>query len=262
MQTVFIALQCCQCFTMQVKQRKKSSNKWICVVCNQKQSVRNVFAQGFMARDVREFVQSFNMSRQLADQQIDLHPQEEPQTLISEGQFQGNGNNNNSKKRTDWTEYLDFEDGSVEQEDEQSTEDGMDTMIVTELPKAVFKRPKLSSNMAGSESDSQNRFWPVFTKRNAGKQSSSQDKEGVFGTEQKLINVKSADVGLMAKRAPEREDGTAVSQGAPSSWSNSAQFSKSNEFYVNGEPSKGSLLTTGTAKGEIISKWSEYLTTD
>ncbi|RAL45725.1 unnamed protein product [Cuscuta campestris] len=250
MQTLFIALQCCQCFTMQVKQRKKSGNKWVCVVCNQKQSVRNVFAEGFMARDVRKFVQSFNMSRQLADQQIHLHQQEEPQTLIWEGQFPGNGNNSSSKKRTDWTEYLDFEDGSVEQEDEQSTEDGMETRIVTELPKAMFKRPKLSSYMAGSESDSQNRFRPVFTKRNARKQSSSQNKEGVFGTEQKLINVKSADVGPMAKRAPEWEDGKSM------------QFAKSNEFFLNGESSKGSLLTTGTAKGEIISKWSDYLTTD
>ncbi|KAF5955260.1 hypothetical protein HYC85_008116 [Camellia sinensis] len=55
MSTIFIALQCFQCSTMQanlslslslslgirvfdrqVKQKKKSSNKWTCVVCNQK----------------------------------------------------------------------------------------------------------------------------------------------------------------------------------------------------------------------------------
>ncbi|XP_044511068.1 MRN complex-interacting protein-like isoform X2 [Mangifera indica] len=61
--TIYIALQCCQCSMMQVKQKKKSSNKWTCVVCNQKQSVRKVFAQGFMAKDLRAFVQSFNISR-------------------------------------------------------------------------------------------------------------------------------------------------------------------------------------------------------
>lgn len=117
MQVVFIAVQCCQCSTMQVKQRKKSSNKWICVVCNQKQSVRQVFAQGFMAKDVRKFVQNFNMSRQFSDQQLDLAQHQEPQTLDAEGRFPSNRNS----KRTDWTEYLDFEDESVEKEDEQST---------------------------------------------------------------------------------------------------------------------------------------------
>ncbi|KAK1554441.1 hypothetical protein Q3G72_012225 [Acer saccharum] len=45
-----------------VKQKKKSSNKWTCVVCNQKQSVRKVFAQGYNAKDLRQYVQSFNMS--------------------------------------------------------------------------------------------------------------------------------------------------------------------------------------------------------
>ncbi|KAK1554710.1 hypothetical protein Q3G72_016203 [Acer saccharum] len=46
----------------QVKQKKKSSNKWTCVVCNQKQSVRKVFVQGYNAKDLRQYVQSFNMS--------------------------------------------------------------------------------------------------------------------------------------------------------------------------------------------------------
>ncbi|RXH78327.1 hypothetical protein DVH24_001845 [Malus domestica] len=62
MPTVFIAVQCCQCSTMQVKQRNKS-NKWTCVVCNQKQFVRQVFAQGPVVGDLRLFVQSSNMSR-------------------------------------------------------------------------------------------------------------------------------------------------------------------------------------------------------
>ncbi|KAJ0086687.1 hypothetical protein Patl1_07969 [Pistacia atlantica] len=48
---------------------KKSSNKWTCVVCNQKQSVKKVFAQGFMAKDLRGFVQSFNISRSREQEQ-------------------------------------------------------------------------------------------------------------------------------------------------------------------------------------------------
>ncbi|XP_019154706.1 PREDICTED: uncharacterized protein LOC109151239 [Ipomoea nil] len=232
MQAVFIAVQCCQCSTMQVKQRKKSSNKWICVVCNQKQSVRQVFAQGFMAKDVRIFVQNFNMSRQFSD----LAQHEEPQTLegpAEEDRF--------PSKRTDWTEYLDFEDESVEKEDEQSTGDGLETRIVTELPKAVFKRPKLSNYSAGSESDCKKRFRPTFTKRDTRKQSTFQGK----------------DIGMMAKEGPDREDFTVASQDVPS-WSRNRDAKANDKKLVSKEPTEGSLLTTA----KWMSKWSEYITAD
>lgn len=83
---------------IQVKQQKKSSNKWSCVVCNQKQSVRKVFAQAFMARDVRKFVQNFNMSRQLSDQKESLS--EELEAFDSPRDEQ-------KRKRNDWSEYVD-----------------------------------------------------------------------------------------------------------------------------------------------------------
>ncbi|KAB2619007.1 hypothetical protein D8674_014876 [Pyrus ussuriensis x Pyrus communis] len=70
MPIVFVAVQRCQCSTMQVKQRNKS-NKWTCVICNQKKSVRQVFAQCPMARDLCFFVQSSNMSRRFAQQTHD-----------------------------------------------------------------------------------------------------------------------------------------------------------------------------------------------
>ena len=118
----FMALQCCQCSTMQVplslytyiyiyiymfkytyllywqvKQRKNSSkcNKWTCVVCNQKQSIRKVFAQGPMAKDLRLFVQSFNMSRQF------------PNNTSSDPPPLGEPVEDYKRPRTDWTEYLD-----------------------------------------------------------------------------------------------------------------------------------------------------------
>ncbi|KAL0907773.1 hypothetical protein M5K25_022208 [Dendrobium thyrsiflorum] len=62
MPIIFIAVQCVQCCTMQVKQQKKS-NKWVCAVCNQRQSVLQIHARGFLARDIRKFVQEFNLSR-------------------------------------------------------------------------------------------------------------------------------------------------------------------------------------------------------
>ena len=94
---------------MQVKQRKKSSNKWTCVVCNQKQSVRKVFAQGYMAKDVREFVQSFNMSRQFAEQNV-IPADDDKATLEIEDKIPPNG----KLKRTDWTEYIDPEEDDSE----------------------------------------------------------------------------------------------------------------------------------------------------
>ncbi|KAK1361559.1 MRN complex-interacting protein [Heracleum sosnowskyi] len=177
---IFIAVQCCQCSTMQVKQRKKSSNKWTCAVCNQKQSVLKVFAQSSMAKDVRKVVQTFNMSRQLADQN-QSHVFDE-QTLASESPKQVNFDNQN-KKRTDWTEYIDPEDEEVDnhKDDDNARSLGnvFDEKFVTELPKAVFKKPKLSdysSSSAGKRND--NSYRPVFGKRSSSyKQLNSLEKE-------------------------------------------------------------------------------------
>ncbi|OVA17013.1 hypothetical protein BVC80_9041g6 [Macleaya cordata] len=90
---------------IQVKQKKKSSNKWNCVVCNEKQSVQKVFFEGFLAKDVRKFVQNFNMSRQFTEESI-------KETLISpfEEEIDDHSQNNNNfqrKRRSDWSEYLD-----------------------------------------------------------------------------------------------------------------------------------------------------------
>lgn len=175
---MFIAVQCCQCSTMQVKQRKKSSNKWSCVVCNQKQSVLKVFAQSYMAKDVRKIVQTFNMSRQLADQN-QSHVFHE-QTLASEPPKQVDFDNQN-KRRTDWTEYIDPEDEEIDNDNDNARSLGnvFDEKFVTELPKAVFKKPKLtdySSSSTGKRND--NSYRPAFGKRSSlYKQLNSREKE-------------------------------------------------------------------------------------
>ncbi|CAN0889701.1 hypothetical protein LINGRAHAP2_LOCUS16153 [Linum grandiflorum] len=124
--TVFIAVQCCQCSTMQAKQKKKSSNKWTCVICNQKQSVIKVFAQSYMAKDIRQFVQSFNMSRKYADEQASPEEhevtQQEPRVPVSR------------KRRVDWSEYLDPADYKP-QETLEDGDEGGDIMVSTEMPK-------------------------------------------------------------------------------------------------------------------------------
>ncbi|KAK7315386.1 hypothetical protein VNO77_33932 [Canavalia gladiata] len=140
--TVFIALQCCQCSTMQVKQKKKSSNKWSCAVCNQKQSVGKVFAQGFMAKDIRKFVQSFNMSRKsLDDGEWPLAGTLDPSPEHNIAEV------NQKNKRNDWSSYLDQEDHHTVKEREQDHDgDDVEPLVVTELPKAMFKKRRLEEN--------------------------------------------------------------------------------------------------------------------
>ncbi|KAL8058342.1 hypothetical protein ABFX02_03G011600 [Erythranthe guttata] len=168
MPTTFIAVQCFECSTMQVKQQKKSSNKWICVVCNQKQSVRKVFAQASMARDVRKFVQTFNMSRQFSDQNqfnlSDEHDRTSDNSPIHE--------QTKKMKRNDWTEYVDNDDqeeyrGKFHIDDEDRPQDD-EPIIVTEMPKALFKKPKVkgySSNGGNIEK----LFKPTFPNRSNSK---------------------------------------------------------------------------------------------
>ncbi|CAN7054050.1 hypothetical protein IGI04_028674 [Brassica rapa subsp. trilocularis] len=134
---LFLALQCFECSTMQVKQKKKSSNNWVCVVCNQKQSVRKVFAQGYKAKDLRFFVQSFNMSRKVADEEkqavADTFPEVEEDEKASDVR---------GKKRSDWSEYLDSDPPN---ERLRLIGEEEDLKIVTEMPKDMFKRPKLNN---------------------------------------------------------------------------------------------------------------------
>ncbi|CAA6666226.1 unnamed protein product [Spirodela intermedia] len=121
-QQVFIALQCSDCSMMQVKQQKKSSNKWVCAVCNQRQSVRKVFARSCLARDVRGFVQRFNMSRSStgesespAPAQIGADAAEEYGDSIRCSAHYTCGSRGRTVPRTDWSQYLDpDEEGAVD----------------------------------------------------------------------------------------------------------------------------------------------------
>ncbi|XP_061353412.1 uncharacterized protein LOC133298167 [Gastrolobium bilobum] len=150
--TVFIALQCCQCSTMQVKQKKKSGNKWGCAVCNQKQSIRKVFAQGFMAKDIRKFVQNFNMSRKALDDGEWLLAG--TLDLVSE---HGDGERqfpvNPKKKRNDWTAYLDQGDHhTIHGGEQEHNGDDFEPLVVTELEKGMLKKRRLVENStAGSD---------------------------------------------------------------------------------------------------------------
>ncbi|KAJ8541465.1 hypothetical protein K7X08_002281 [Anisodus acutangulus] len=100
------------------------------------------------------------MSRQFTDQ-LPVVSREETETLCigEENQIHG------SSKRTDWTEYLGPEESI---ENDESSGDVMEPKIVTELPKELFRKPKVKNYSVCSP------FKPVFSKRNARKQSTSQ----------------------------------------------------------------------------------------
>eukprot|EP00040_Diaphanoeca_grandis_P043985 m.10942 g.10942 ORF g.10942 m.10942 type:complete len:329 (-) comp8560_c0_seq2:103-1089(-) len=65
MPQTFLAVQCFNCETFQVQQSKKS-NKWICVICTSKQSVRKVYGQG-TGKQCRGLVQTLNVARHAVD---------------------------------------------------------------------------------------------------------------------------------------------------------------------------------------------------
>lgn len=76
-------------------------------MCNEKQSVQKVFARAPMAKDVRKFVQSFNMSRKYADEQKQVE-----EIVLVDGVIVDDGQLacSTRKRRSDWSAYLDLEE--------------------------------------------------------------------------------------------------------------------------------------------------------
>ncbi|PUZ55050.1 hypothetical protein GQ55_5G181100 [Panicum hallii var. hallii] len=146
---LFLALQCVQCDTMQVKQEKKSSNKWVCVVCNQRQSVLRVHARGYRAADLRRFVQDANLARGRRE----FAPLAEPEAGWDPAAVEEQGDEfPTEKKRTDWSEYLDdpgeHRDGCCGVgADASDGESGEGIEVITELPQ---NRPKVRPRKAQS----------------------------------------------------------------------------------------------------------------
>ncbi|KAL9228056.1 hypothetical protein vseg_003674 [Gypsophila vaccaria] len=162
--TLFIAVQCHQCSTMQVKQQKKSSNKWNCAVCNEKQSVRKVYAQGYQAKDIRHVVQSFNMARMFTDEQIYQGSSLGHFVEQLEG---GHGTAKEEmkavKRRSDWSEYVDTDEDRLEPaylKSQLQEEQMIGQKVVTEFPQELmFKKPKLNGNFSSSLKEGKNRTY-------------------------------------------------------------------------------------------------------
>ncbi|KAE8100357.1 hypothetical protein FH972_018264 [Carpinus fangiana] len=224
MSTIFIAVQCCQCSTMQVRQKSKSVGKWSCVVCNQRQSLRKVFAQGFMAKDLRRFVQSFNMSRNLSDRLQTPLPHSTDEEDIADDRFQCN---DRSKRRRDWSEYLDSEDHDRVKEEEIAGSD-FEPKIVTELPDGMFKKARLNNCFDDGEGDSEQLYKPVFSKRN------------------------SSTKNVISRGKEPRNDQPLMAKGS----------SKGNDTMTQDDQEPRRKVQLPVATGRRVSKWDDYITTE
>ncbi|XP_050281578.1 uncharacterized protein LOC126722462 [Quercus robur] len=103
----------------QQQKKKKKISKWRCVVCNQMQSVCKVFVQGFVAKDLRGFVQSFNMSCAITEPPPLPLPQfqeeeEEEEDIVHDDHV------HNNKRRSDWSQFLDPVEVEEQQVEEES----------------------------------------------------------------------------------------------------------------------------------------------
>uniref|UniRef100_A0A2N9IN61 Uncharacterized protein n=1 Tax=Fagus sylvatica TaxID=28930 RepID=A0A2N9IN61_FAGSY len=102
------------------------------------QSVLKVFAQGFVAKDLRGFVQNFNMSRINGPPlpQSQPHQQQQQQQEITH-------DHTNNKRRSDWSQYLD----SVEYKEERAA---AASGVGQGIYKPIFsKRNSATKNVAG-----------------------------------------------------------------------------------------------------------------
>eukprot|EP01018_Ginkgo_biloba_P022608 Gb_35093 [translate_table: standard] len=153
----FLALQCYQCNTMQVKQQKKSSNKWSCAICNEKQSVQRIYARSGLAKDVRKFVQDFNMSRHLKHAQAmrDVFQSIEGEGInswISAEEDKPLAELEGKLKQSKWSEYLTTQKQNLLP---LPISDAYDNVtVVTALPDVPLGKRKQKASPSQPESNS------------------------------------------------------------------------------------------------------------
>ncbi|KAK1273229.1 hypothetical protein QJS04_geneDACA020602 [Acorus gramineus] len=118
--------------------------------------------QAPLASDVRKFVQSFNMKRMLSSSdgdQMTVLPRS--QGVTSESLDTGY-----QKKRMDWIEYLDPQEGAEEEGTEQNYRgDVFEPKVVTELPKEMFKKPQLKRPTAVQATEDSKLIKSTFSKK-------------------------------------------------------------------------------------------------
>lgn len=110
---------CCfnqSCGLFQTIQKPKS-NKWICRVCQSKQSVIKSYAISYKASDLRPIVQKYNLQKgQAKELQLDSNSSSTFENLIindskNEESFEENEEIKNMEKKTSkWDQFVDIQD--------------------------------------------------------------------------------------------------------------------------------------------------------
>lgn len=161
---MFLAVQCYQCSTMQAKQQKKSNNKWSCSICNEKQSFQKIFARSTAAKDIRKFVQDFNMSRQLKDAQAMHNLMSGPEEEIADINNWGDGaeilqERDNSfvqeRQQSKWVEYLESQqENSMPKFTAEEEEEELDGIrVITDLSDVHLRKRKQKFVSRNKQSD-------------------------------------------------------------------------------------------------------------
>ncbi|KAH6827892.1 hypothetical protein C2S53_016438 [Perilla frutescens var. hirtella] len=197
-----------------------------------------------MAKDVRKFVQNFNMSRQLSDHKQSLYNHDSQQIVESPKVEQ------QKRKRNDWTEYIDDDQEEYcrkfEEERKFAPGDGgveFEPIVMTEMPEAMFVKPKVK-DCSSKRYGTGNLLKPSFPNRREGKTYHSLHSQDITCLERDSNRN-------YTKRA---EDNCSQA----SKWNSfMAQIrgncsSAKDENYSNGEHQK--------IAGKKVSKWSSFIT--
>ncbi|OWR46247.1 hypothetical protein KGM_204259 [Danaus plexippus plexippus] len=109
MSQLFQVLRCYKCLAFQVHHTKKS-NKFLCKICNEKQSIKRHYSIG-IAKDCRMHVQKLNKLRGEKDETILEESSEECRDVdTSENSCENISYNTDiSKNRSKWLAYVDID---------------------------------------------------------------------------------------------------------------------------------------------------------
>ena len=106
----FICVECFSCKTFQSIIVSKKA-KFQCKICNEKQSVRKIFAISEKAKDIRLVVQNLNENRGQMEEQEDIEEEE----VVEQKNLNFNSNQQSSGK---WKEFVEEEEENEEEEED------------------------------------------------------------------------------------------------------------------------------------------------
>lgn len=100
-------VRCFTCSTFQVDIVKKSTNKWICKVCGEKQSLKGTYGISSSAKECREICQKLNEKRcELDEAKNDINGYDENEDLEQPSPIQHQSNIQKVGNKSRWAKYL------------------------------------------------------------------------------------------------------------------------------------------------------------